>query len=173
MSPVEPLLSLPVGVVVERHKAGSPWAEAEWQAVAVLAGLPEAAAWTPLTGEADATRFYAGAAEIACFRSETDNYRRNLASGAPLLWVALQATGGEPPYEIAAVTADPAEGEALTEAGDALVDTVVMPEPLRRAIAAFVAEHHVERPFERRMRDRADPEVLARRPRHPGKLDER
>jgi hypothetical protein len=173
MSPVEPLLRIPVGVVVERRKAGSPWAEVAWQAVAVLAGLPEAAAWTPLAGEGDAMRFYAGAAEVACFRSETDNYRRNLASGTPLLWVALQATGDEPPYEVAAVTADPAEGEALTEAGDALVDTVAMPEPLHRAIAAFVAEHHVERPFEKRVRNPADPEALARRPRHPDKLDER
>jgi hypothetical protein len=173
MSQVEPLLRIPVGVVVERRKAGSPWAEVAWQAVAVLAGLPEAAAWTPLTGGGDAMRFYAGAAEIACFRSETDNYRRNIASGTPLLWVALQATGGEPPYEIAAVTADPAEGEALTEAGDALVDTVPMPEPLGRAIGAFVAEHHVERPFERRVRDRAHPEAMASPGRHPGKLDER
>ena len=42
-----------------------------------------------------------------------------------------------------------------------------MPEPLRAAIADFVAEHHVERPFEKRQRNRADPEALARRgPRH-------
>jgi hypothetical protein len=37
-----------------------------------------------------------------------------------------------------------------------------MPEPLRHTIAAFVAEHHVERVFEKRTRDRADPEMLAR-----------
>ena len=32
-----------------------------------------------------------------------------------------------------------------------------------RLIEAFVAEHHVERPFVKRKRDRADPEALARR----------
>jgi hypothetical protein len=37
-----------------------------------------------------------------------------------------------------------------------------MPEALRHAIAAFVAEHHVERVFNKRTRDRADPEALAR-----------
>ena len=63
-----------------------------------------------------------GAAEIELYRTETTNYRDNLASGAPLLWVALRPTGVEPPYEIVAVTADPAEGEALTEAGNDLVD---------------------------------------------------
>jgi hypothetical protein len=38
-----------------------------------------------------------------------------------------------------------------------------MPEPLRQAIAAFVAEHHVEHVFKKRTRDRAHPEALARR----------
>jgi len=61
------------------------------------------------------------------------------------------------------VTADPAEGEAWTETGSDLVDVVPMPEAVRAAIDAFVAEHHVEQPFHKRERDRADPEALARR----------
>ena len=80
-----------------------------------------------------------------------------------MLWVALRPTGVEPPYEVFAVTADPAEGEAWTEAGDDLVDVVPMPETVRATIDAFVAEHHVERAFHKRQRDRADPEALARR----------
>jgi len=164
MSAASPLLRLPVGVVVERRLARSPWADHIWRPLAVLAGLPETAPWTELSREEGAAVFYAGAAEIELYRSETDNYRTNLASGAPSLWVALQPTGQEPPYEIAAVTADPAEGEALTEPGQAIVEAVSMAEPLRRAIAEFVAEHHVERPFEKRTRDRADPERLARAP---------
>ena len=79
----------------------------------------------------DGATFYAGPAEIELYRTETTNYRDNLASGAPLLWVALRPTGVEPPYDIVAVTADPAEGEALTEAGNDLVDVVPMPEPVR------------------------------------------
>jgi Protein of unknown function (DUF3305) len=77
--------------------------------------------------------------------------------------VALQETGGDPPYVIAAVTADPAEGEGLTEPGQGIIEAVAMPEPLRKTIAAFVAEHHVNRVFEKRTRDRGDPEALARR----------
>ena len=65
-------------------------------------------------------------------------------------------------YEIFAVTADPAEGEAFTEAGSDLVDVVPMPQSVRAVIDGFVAEHHVERPFHKRKRDRADPEALAR-----------
>jgi len=77
--------------------------------------------------------------------------------------VVLRPTGAEPPYEVLSVTADPAEGEAFTEAGNDLVETVPMPDLIRHAIESFIAEHHVERPFFKRKRDRADPEALARR----------
>jgi hypothetical protein len=38
-----------------------------------------------------------------------------------------------------------------------------MPESIREFLAAFVAEHHVEQPFFKRRRDRADPQALGRR----------
>jgi Protein of unknown function (DUF3305) len=152
-----------VGVVVERRKALSPWIDFTWKPVAVLAGLPEAAPWTMLSQDGEGATFYAGPAEIALHRTETSNYRDNLGSGAPMLWVALRPTGVEPPYEIFAVTADPSEGEAWTESGSDLVDVVPMPEALRAVIEAFIAEHHVEQPFYKRKRDRADPDAFARR----------
>jgi hypothetical protein len=166
LSAVVPLARIPVGVVVERRKAISQWIDIIWRPVAVLGGLPDADPWTLLATEGNAATFYAGAADIELHRTETDNYRSNLTSGAPSLWVALHATGSEPPFEIAAVTADPAEGEALTEPGQAIVEALAMPDPVRDAIASFVAEYHVEHVFEKRRRDRADPEALARRPRH-------
>lgn len=169
MSQVAPLLRIPVGVVVERRKATSPWLDILWRPVAVLAGVPDAAPWTQLSLEGETATFYAGPAEVDLYRSESENYRGNLASGAPSIWVALQATGGEPPYALTAVTADPAEGEGWTEPGQGLIEAVPMPEPVREAIAAFVAAHHVEQVFQKRKRDRADPESLARqRPRVGG-----
>jgi Protein of unknown function (DUF3305) len=173
MSQVAPLLRIPVGVVVERRKSTSPWIDIIWRPVAVLAGLPDAAPWTRLALEGDMATFYAGAAEIELYRSESDNYRSNLASGAPLIWVALQTTGGEPPCELAAVTADPAEGEGWTEPGQGIIEAVAMPEPLREAIAAFVAKYHVKQVFQKRKRDRADPESLARQRPRLGSNDDR
>lgn len=158
-----PLVRIPVGVVVERRKAASPWVDFLWRPVSVLAGTPAAAAWTQLTVEGDVVTFYAGAAQVELHRTETANYLGNLASGAPQLWVVLRPTGGEPAYAVLTVTADPAEGEAFTEAGADLVETVPMPGVIAEALNAFVAEHHVERPFFKRQRDRADPEALARR----------
>jgi hypothetical protein len=38
-----------------------------------------------------------------------------------------------------------------------------MPDAVREAVESFVAEHHVEREFVKRKRDRANPEALARR----------
>jgi len=163
LSRAAPLLSIPVGVVAERRKAASPWIDFTWQPSAVLAGVPAAAPWTELSREGDCTTFYVGPASVDLYRSDTGNYRDNLATGAPALWVALRPTGVEPPYELLAVTADPSEGEAWTEAGNDLIEQVPMPDAIREAVAAFVAEHHVEQTFFKRKRDRADPEALARR----------
>jgi Protein of unknown function (DUF3305) len=158
-----PLMRIPVGVVVERRKAGSPWIEFTWRPAMALPGRPDAAPWTVLASDTETATFYAGAVDIGLYRAETARYRENLASGAPSLWVALRPTGAEPPYRLLAVTADPSEGESFTQAGDDLVGAVPMPAPVRAIVEAFVAEHHVEHAFHKRKRDRADPEALARR----------
>lgn len=156
-------MRIPVGVIVERRKAKSPWIEQVWRPVSVLTGEPDAAAWTELARSEEGATFYAGRADIELYRSDTTYYRDNLNTAAPALWVVLRPTGAEPPYDVMTVTANPAEGEAMTEPGTDLVETVTMPEPIRAAVAAFVAEHHVEQVFFKRKRDRADPQALARR----------
>jgi hypothetical protein len=168
-----PSQRIEVGVVVERRRATSRWAEFLWRPVAVLAGLPDATPWTRLAEADDAVIFYAGPAEIALYGSEAENYRRNLLSGAPMVWAALHATGGEPPYVIGGVTADPAEGEGWTEPGQVIVEAVAMPETVREEIAAFIARYPAQPGFVKRQRDRADPEALARRAPQTGRRNER
>jgi Protein of unknown function (DUF3305) len=162
LSAARPLVRIPVGVVVERCKATSPWLDSVWRPVAVLCGLPDAAPGTPLGTAEDAATFYLGAAAIELYRTETDHYRANLGSGAPSVWVALRPTGVLPAYELFAVTADPSEGESFTQSGDDLVDAVPMPAAVRQIVEAFVAEHHVEQPIYRRKRDRNGLQVAAR-----------
>jgi Protein of unknown function (DUF3305) len=159
----EPLRRLPVGVVVERRKLTNPWAEFSWRPLAVLPGAPDTAPWTKLDEQPEVTRFYAGAREIELFPGSSGYYRDNLTSGDASLWVVLRPTGLDPPFEVFAVTADPNEGEGFTQAGDDLVEAVAMPDAIRAAIEAFVAEHHIETQFVKRQRDPADPEALARR----------
>jgi hypothetical protein len=141
-----------VGVTVERRKARSAWAEYLWRPVSVFVGSPAAAPWTPLGMEAETTLFYAGEAAIELHRTETSNYRDNLASGAPALWVVLRPTAFEPPYELVTVTADPAEGEGFTDAGNNLVERVPMPPDIAEMVDQFVVEHHIDRPFVKRQR---------------------
>jgi hypothetical protein len=167
-----PLHRISVGVVVERRKATSQWAEVLWRPVAVLAGLPGADPWTPLAEDDNAVTYYAGPAEIALYRSEAENYRCNLLSGSPSIWVALQAAGGEPAYVIG-VTADPAEGEGWTEPVQAIVEAVAMPPAVRDEVAAFIAQYPAQPGFVKRQRDRADPEALARRAPRAGRRNER
>jgi len=153
-----------VGVIVVRRRLTSPWADYAWLPEAVLAGVPSAEPWTVLEEAASATRFYAGALRLEFCSTETGFYRENLRSGRPSLWVSLRRTGRPPGVVPHRVTADPAEGEALTEVGSDIVEAVPMPSAIRDHLAAFVEAHHVERPFVKRKRDRADPEALAKRP---------
>ena len=163
MSAVVPLGSIPVGVIVERVKGVSQWTDYLWRPIDVLIAVPETEPWTKLAENDERATFYAGPATIELHRTETPNYRENLTSGTPALWVVLRPAEGDPPYRLLTVTADPAEGEALTEAGDDLVEMVPMPEPIQDAIAAFTQEHHFERVIVKRKRDRPDPQALARR----------
>ena len=65
MSPAaEPLLRIPVGVVVERRKADSLWLDFVWRAIGVLPDEPDVAPWTVLRREGETVLYYAGNATI-------------------------------------------------------------------------------------------------------------
>ena len=149
------LARMAVGVIVARYKAQSPWLDFVCRPVSVLTGVPAAARWTVIEASAELTTYYAGEAVIELYRTETGSYIENLSSGAPKLWVVLRRVESQMGLELHAVTADPAEGEALTGAGEDLVETVSMPTPIQEFVSAFVTEHHVERPFIKRKRERS------------------
>jgi len=160
------LARIVVGVVVERRKARSPWLDFLWRPVCVFVGTPSAVPWTRIAEESDAATFYAGEAAIELHRTETASYRQNICSGMPALWVVLRpkaANSASPAFDILTVTADPSEGEALTDAGNNLVATVPMPTAIIETIDSFIAEHHVERPFIKRQRDRDKPQMPGHR----------
>jgi hypothetical protein len=152
-----------IGVIVERRTLKNPWADHAWMPVAALASAPAASSWTVLHQTEEMTRYYAGAFQLELFGSETGMYRDNLRSGRPSLWVSLRPASTPPGIVLHFVTADPSEGEALTEPGTDIIEVVPMPVEIQERVAAFVAAHHVERPFVKRKRDRADPEAMARR----------
>ena len=152
---------LEVGVLIARRKLKGPWANHAWLPHAVLPAAPATPPGTKLSAGEDEEIYYAGGFEVFLHASETAHYRDNLASGRPALWVALQPVAGDE-YEVATVTADPYEGEALTQGNGEIVEAVPMPADIQEKVAAFVAAFHVERQFIKRKRDRAHPEALAR-----------
>jgi hypothetical protein len=156
------LARIPVGVVAERRKAQSPWLDFVCRPVLVLAGVPEAAPGTVIRSEGEVTTFYVGEAVIELHRTESANYRDNIASGAPQLWVVLRPGESEMRFDLLCVTADPAEGEALTGAGNDLVEPVAMPPPIIEILKRFVAEHPVQQTFFKREREPATSSPPAR-----------
>lgn len=159
-----------IGVIVARRRLKGPWASHAWLPVAALPAAPAVQPWTRLSASADEETYYAGAFEVGLHPAETAHYRDNLASGRPSLWIALRQRDEET-YEVAAATADPYEGEAMAEGIGEIVEAVPMPPEIQARLLAFFEAFHIERPFEKRKRDRADPEALARRA--PGSRRER
>lgn len=154
--------TLEVGVIVDRRAIDNPWVDHAWIPVAVLAGAPAIAPWTVLEQTSEVTRFFAGTFMLEFFGSQTGMYRDNLVSGRPSLWVSLRTSDNPPGIALQLVTADPSEGEAVTQPGTDIVETVAMPIEVQKRLAAFVEGHHVERPFIKRTRDRANPEAMAK-----------
>lgn len=157
---------IPVSVIVERRPAAGPWAEHVWLPVAVLPAPTVARPWTVLHRHNGLTAYIAGQAEVELHPSDTLGYKANLDTGRPMLWVVLRPCLDEPGMALHRVLADAAEAEALVAVGgEEVIEPVPMPGPVREAVEAFVAEHHRDRGFFKRKRDRADPEALAARPR--------
>ena len=149
--------AIPVGVIVDKKKAQSPWIDYLWVPSAVVPGVPDAPPMTLVGREGENESYFLGAARLVFASSETANYRDNLLSGAPKLWVVLRQDDMLGDVSLLTVTADPTEGEGSTQAGSNIVETVPMPADIAAALAAFVDQHHVEREFYKRKRDKTDP----------------
>ena len=149
---------LTVGVVAQSRKPVTRWARRGFAPVGVLVPVPATPPATRLGPEGDVETWYAGPAQVALHSGDTSHYRDNLRSARPSLWVALKAGG----LEVRLVTADPYEGEGLAGDPGLVVEAVAMPDTVRAEVAAFFEAHHVEEPFVKRKRKRADPEAMAR-----------
>jgi Protein of unknown function (DUF3305) len=154
---------IPVAIIAERRPGVTRWAEHVWRAVEVLEDAPDVPPWTRLRTDAGRELFFAGAADVALHPTDTDNYKHNLEAAEPLVWVTLRPAETSSGYALQAVTVDPGEAQLYADSGNDLLEALPMPPRLRAATAAFVAEHHKERVFHKRKRDRADPEAMARR----------
>ncbi|HRE21816.1 MAG TPA: DUF3305 domain-containing protein [Rhabdaerophilum sp.] len=153
-----------VGVFVDKRKAVSPWIDHTWAAAAVVIGMPQAPRMTLIEKHPDFERYYAGSAALLLASGETGNYRDNLMSGAPKLWVILREDPEDGELSLLTVTADPSEGESYAETECNIVETVPMIPEIAGLVADFVDRFHVEREFYKRKRDKVDFSQGGRRP---------
>ena len=119
MSAPDPVLPMDivreVGIVLARRALDNPWIDHLWSPHGVLFPVPDCAAGELLSEEGDVRLVFAGAATVQLYVPETANYRDNLSTGTPLLWIAARTNEGGTPVFLR-VTADPTEGEAQASA---------------------------------------------------------
>lgn len=152
-----------VGVVLERRKLSSPWAEYGWRVVQILPGAPASEPWTKLAAGEGWEQFYAGPAELALFRRETISYKYNLESSQPQVFVVLRQCNDERGIMLHLATVCAGEAHAYAESMQDTVESVPMPEPIEQWVAEYVGAHHVEQKFYKRQRTKVDTESLARK----------
>ena len=154
--------SMPIAVIVERHAIDNPWISHSWKVVEVLPGSPTASPWTVIATGPGWTRYLAGVTALELYRRETETYKYNVEAEAPAVYVFLRRDDGDPGIVLLGATVCVGEAEAHSDAGDDIVEATPMPPAIHAWVAEFVAAHHVERPFYKRKRDRANPEAMAR-----------
>lgn len=148
---------LELGIVVERRRGTTRWADWLWRPVEVVVGLPQTSEWRLLVEGEGWTRWLAGTLPLELHRKETADYRLALSAEPPQLYVVLRASADdERPWQPFLVTASPFEAQIYAEPGDAIVEAVPMPEPVIAFVQDFVDRHHVDEPFYKRRRKAAD-----------------
>jgi len=156
MSPSE---IIELGVVIERRKIANPWQEYSWLPIAVFTGAEPVNEWREISRDDNVVQYHAATMEVEIFRSDTEAYQENLGSEHPSVYVVLSEdddSDNEYPYFVQAVTLSPYEAQDVLDSGEEIVERVIMPEPVLLWLQEFVDEHHVEKPFKKRKRDKLD-----------------
>lgn len=142
-----------IGIVAERQAVDNPWIDHRWRVSAILDPAPEVPAWACLEDTGAVQRFYAGAADLLLFPRETDTLKYNVEGVAPAVYVFLRRAAGTPGMSLAGATVCVGEAHAHADTGSDQVEPVPMPKAILDWVAAFVAEHHVEREVWKRKRE--------------------
>jgi hypothetical protein len=153
-------LRLKVGVLAERRKARSKWADDYWIPVAVLDGETALETGAVVVADSDFTRYFMGYAEIYCHATETEAYVHNLDSAQPALFVVMRRDEEDVsplPYIIHAVTFSPYEAQDYQDSAEDIVERVAIPPGIALELIQFVNQHHVEQQFRKRKRTEAEP----------------
>lgn len=142
-----------VAVLAECRRGVTPWQEWVWQPMEVLEQAPDLPAWSVLRQDGRSTLYFAGLAEVALHPSDTDNYRHNLGSEKPRIWVVLRPVEAAPGMALHCATVDAGEAHNYADVGSDLLEALPLPPGLGAWVEDFCARHHKVRGFSKRKRD--------------------
>ncbi len=154
-------VTIPLGIIVEKRKSSHQWGDWNWKPVAVFMNADDDASWVEMIRGEDFVQYHAATLPLTLHRKETEPLRLNLMLDAYELYIVLRPNPNVAspfPYLPHAVTASSYVAQDHCDAGDDIVEKVVMPSGVAALIQAFVEEHHVEEAFKKRRRDDVDTE---------------
>ena len=166
---MDKLISMPVGIVVERRELNNRWQKIAWKPVGVLPGAgPVEASKVVLSGEGW-THYHMATLPLELHRKETLAYKTNLNDNPPRLFVVLRINEDPAVEEDVApflITASAFQAQDYLDAGDDIIEGVTMPDAIVAWVQGFCDHHHVDEPFKKRKRKRYDPDDIGfgRRP---------
>jgi hypothetical protein len=150
-------VTITVGVVLAKERIDHPWQDHRWRVASILIDPPPLDGWRILEEGPATTLYHAANLPLELHRTETAAYVVNLESNEPSIYVTVRQDpedDAEDPVRVHLVSASPFEGQGYEESGVETTDRVPMPEALLPLLSAFVAEHHVDKPFIKRQRSR-------------------
>jgi len=170
---MEKLISMPVGIVVERRELQNRWQKVAWTPIGVLPGASSIETSKVLLRGEGWVHYHMATLPLELHRKETLAYKTNLNSHPPRLYVVLR-TSDDPDVDEDVrpflVTASPFQAQDYLDSGDDIVEGVTMPDAIVAWTQAFCDRHHVDEPFKKRKRKDHDPNDVGfgRRPKGSG-----
>lgn len=149
-------LRITVGVIAERRRASSPWADSIWVPSAVFEGASSTRPGEIIREDEAATAYFMGFHEIFCHAKETDAYIHNFESSVPAVYVVMRRTEADEdhplPVFVHVVTVNPYEALDYADSAEEIVERVQMPIGIAKSVTEFIDAHHVEEKFQKRRR---------------------
>ena len=148
-------LKIDVGVIAEKRKARSKWAEDIWCPTAIIEGqIPQNPGQIIRKTEL-VESYFMGRAEIDCHAKETESYIHNFESEVPCVFVILRRDEEDEhplPWYVHVVTVSPYEAQDYADSAEDIIERVTMPLSIAKAVMDFTDQHHEEVVFKKRKR---------------------
>ncbi len=153
---MEKEVSASFGIVLERRPATSKWADWTWSVVELIADAPATEGWTVLSEEGARVRYLSAPHFVTLHHKMVEAYDANIETGTPMLWAMLDeaSEGGDPPYRVRGLTADPYEAQGVLDSAEGIVERLPMPAGTVAWMARFLASLPEAPAFRKRRRDK-------------------